>query len=72
LATFSKKKKIILAGHQTGRILFYNIIGSKPNMIASAKISAHPITIISVMEDSELVFCGDSTGFIHVIDSGRN
>ena len=68
LVPLSPKKKILIAGHQNGRLLFYNLIGSKPTMIASSKISQHAITTVSVMENAELVFCGDSNGTIFAID----
>jgi len=68
MTPLSSKKKILIAGHQTGRLIFYNLIGSKPTIIASTKVSDHAITTISVMENSELVFCGDNNGSIFALD----
>ena len=50
---------------KSGKLLFYNLIGSKPSLIAAPKISANPLSTIAVMENSELVFCGDTTGMIY-------
>ena len=72
LAPLSPKKKILIAGHQTGRLIFYNLIGSKPTIIASTKVSPFGICTLAVMENSELVFCGDNAGTIYAIGKSSN
>ncbi|CBY19162.1 unnamed protein product [Oikopleura dioica] len=68
LAKYQEKKKILVAGHQNGSILFYNLLGPSPTLIAVTQVANYPISHLSLTEDGELLFCGDTNGNIYILD----